>query len=290
MVAANKLPQTKAARILVVGYPGSGKTGALASLANAGYKLRVLDYDGNLEPLLQYTDPDKLANIDVVTLEDKLRSGQKFIEAAGIPTAFADGLKMMDRWKYKDPETDEEIDLGASKEWGPDTVVVVDSLTSMGQAAKRRAMAMLNKTPLNFTQQGWGLAMADQEAFIEKLTSAQNKFHVVVLAHLKLIGPKDIMPSDDDLTKDLKERVADIVPTRLYPSALGQSLPPVVGAHFPTVVLADKKVVGKTVRRFIRTVPTADLDLKAPVKGLPAELDLEDGLLKLVTALTKRSE
>lgn len=289
MPSLSKTTQASSARILIVGYPGAAKTGSLASLANAGYKLRILDYDGNIEPLLQYVDEDKLANIDVIQLEDKLRSGQRYIEPLGIPTAFADGLDMMDEWKYRDPETGEEISLGKSKDWGPDTIVVVDSLTSMGRAAKRRAMKMLNKTPLNFTQQAWGLAMADQEAFIEKLTSTKNKFHVVVLAHLKMVGPKDTLKDDDDLTKELKERAADIIPTKLFPSALGVALPPEIGGHFPVIVKADFKVIGKTVKRFLRTVPTADLDLKVPLKGLDAEVDLSDGLLKILEALTKRS-
>ncbi len=59
----------------------------------------------------------------------------------------------MDRWKYT--EDGEEVDLGASKDWGPDTVVVLDSLTAMGTAAFRRQMSLMNKTPLNTTQQLW---------------------------------------------------------------------------------------------------------------------------------------
>ncbi len=286
---ADKLPSNTAARILLLGYPGSAKTGALACLANADYKLRILDYDGNLEPLLLYTDPDKLKNIDVIQLEDKLRSGPQFIEAAGIPTAFSKGVQMMMHWKYTDPDSGEEVDLGIpSKDWGPDTILVIDSLTSMGKASKRRAQKMMNKTPLNTTQQVWGLAMEDQEAFCEITTRPSNKFHVIMIAHLKMIAPPDATKGDTDLTKDLKERAADLIPTRIYPSALGQALPPEISGHFPTVLLADWEVRGKDkVRRFIRTVPKTELDLKCPVKDMPAEIDLSDGLLKVIEALTK---
>lgn len=291
MVSAAKMAEAQPVRALIVGYPGAGKTGACACLASAGYQLRVLAFDkvGNMSPLLQYTDQDKLGNIDICLLEDKLRSGQKFIETAGLPEAFSGALKMMDHWTYKD-EDGNEVDLGRSKDWGPETVVVLDSLTAMGEAAFRRAQAMLNKTPLNTTQQVWGLAMRDQEAFLEKLTSNANKFHVVVLSHLKMIGPKDIMPNDDDTTKELKGRVADIVPTRLFPSALGQSLPPKVGMHFPTVLLAEQEHKGPVVRRVLRTVSRPELDLKVPAKGLPKELDISDGLLQVFKAISKRSE
>ena len=43
------------ARILMLGWQGGGKTGAAASLANAGFKLRILDFDGKQgQPLEKY--------------------------------------------------------------------------------------------------------------------------------------------------------------------------------------------------------------------------------------------
>lgn len=287
MANAAKLQTSTPGRILTVGYPGAGKTGALCSLVNAGLKLRILAFDmaANFQPLFQYCDKDKLGNVDIVFLEDKLRNGPKFIETVGIPTAFADGLKMMDRWKYKEGEV--EVDLGQSKDWGPDVVVVLDSLTAMGEAAKRRAMAMLNKTPLNSTQQMWGLAMQDQFNFLVKLLSSTNRFHVIVTAHLKTVGPKDIMPSDDQANKEIKERMVELVPTRLYPSALGQQLPPQIGALFSTVLLAEVKYgPGTKVERVLRSVLDNSIDLKMPALGLPATLPQSDGLLQVLTAQT----
>lgn len=286
MVAATQLMQGHAVRAMLTGYPGAGKTGALACLANAGFKLRILDYDGNLEPLLQYTRPECLHNIDIISLEDELRGGLKTMETVGLPTAFADGLKAMDRWRYKDPVTGEDVDLGKSKEWGPDHVVVLDSLTAMGKASMRRVEAMTNKTPLNRTDGTWGTAMAEQDAFIEKLTSSRNRFHVIVTAHLKMIGPKDLRQGDSDLTKEIKERQAELVPTRLFPSALGRALPPEIGGHFPTLLLVECEHKGSKTRRVIRTLPRPELDVKVPAPNLPSELDIEDGLLRIFDKLT----
>ena len=39
----------KPIKMLVIGDTGTGKTGALASLANSGYKLHILDYDNCLD-------------------------------------------------------------------------------------------------------------------------------------------------------------------------------------------------------------------------------------------------
>ena len=127
--------------------------------------------------------------------------------------------------------------------------------------------------------------MQDQEAFCERLTSKRNRHHVIVTAHLKMVGPKDIEHSDDALTKELKEKTAEIVKTRLFPSALGVALPPFIGGHFPTLVHCDTEFKHGKVRRVIRTEPQPELDLKVPAPDIPATLPLEDGLLTIFTAL-----
>lgn len=285
MANAAKLATRTPFRGIIVGFPGAGKTGALASLANMGYKLRVLDFDGNMEPLLRYTKPEFLSNIDILTFEDRLRMGQKFLETNGVPQAFTNALKAMDRWKYVD-EDGTEVDLGQSKDWGPDTVVVLDSLTAMGSAALSRIENLLNKTPQNRTQQVWGIAATEQEKFIEKLTASSNRFNVIVLAHMKMVGPKDIGANDSDLTKDIKERAGELIQTRYFPSALGWALPQTIAQHFPVALSVElQHKGGSSVSRVIRTIPRQDLDIKLPALNVPDKLDISDGLATIFKAV-----
>lgn len=285
MANAAKMATRRPVRMMIVGYPGTAKTGGLASLIDAGYKLRILDYDGNTDPIFQYVkDRSKLANVDIVSLEDKLRSGQKFLETTGIPTAFTRGLDLMNEWKYKE-EDGTEVNLGRSKEWGCDTIVVADSLTPIGVAAFRRMMSMMNKTPLNTTQQLWGVAMDQQNAFMEKLTEEGNRFHVIVMAHLKMIGPKDIKEGEDETTKELKKRVADLVETRLFPRALGQDLPQHIGGHFPTLIEASSEFKAGKFSRIYRTIPRPELDLKLASRLSFDKVSVEDGLAKIFAEL-----
>lgn len=281
---ADKIAARQPVRLMIVGYPGTAKTGMIASIANAGYKIRMIDFDGNSQSLLAYTNPDKLANIDIVYLEDKMRNGERFIETTGIPTAFRAGLDLMDEWKYKEPDGT-QINLGRSKDWGCDTVVVLDSLTSMGLASFRRQQSLSNKTPLNTTEQVWGLAMAQQEAFIEKLTSETNNFHVIVIAHLKIVGPKDLRKEDDDITKAIKAEMQELIPNRLFPSALGKALPPVIGGHFPLLIEAANDFKAGKVERVIRTIPRPELDLKVPSKVSFDKANVSDGLAKIFAEL-----
>lgn len=281
---ADKIASKQPVRMMIVGYPGTAKTGMIASLANAGYKIRMMDFDGNSQSLLAYTDKDKLSNIDIVYLEDKMRNGERFIETTGIPTAFRAGLDLMDEWKYKEPDGT-LISLGRSRDWGCDTVLVLDSLTSMGLASFRRQQSLSNKTPLNTTEQVWGLAMAQQEAFIEKITSETNNFHVVVLSHLKIVGPKDLRKEDEDITKEIKKEMQELIPNRLFPSALGRALPPVIGGHFPILIEATNEFKANSVNRVIRVVPRPELDLKLPSKISFDKASVSDGLIRIFKEL-----
>lgn len=301
MANGAKLAQSGLVRLLNTGYPGTAKSGQLASLVDAGFKLRILDYDGNLAPLWKFSNPLNHGNVDALHFEDKLKVTASFTAVDGQPTAFANGLNAMDHWRYYG-DTDEFIlpgvtpdpkrpvvDLGHSRDWGPDVIVVLDTLTRMGEAAFARAMKMLNKTPLNMTIQGQMLAQNEQLQFIKKLVSANNKFHVIVNAHLKTISPKDVEKGDDKLTVDIKEQIAELVPTKLFPKALGRELPQHIGGEFSTLVKSESKVLpGNKVKRIIRTVPEAYMDIKVPA-NLPQDLDVSTGLLQIFQALAPAS-
>lgn len=286
-------------RMMIGGEPGTAKTGALVALVNAGFKLRILDFDSNLEPLKAYCKPEMLANVDAITFVDKMRVGASFMEPIGIPTAFSDALRALDHWRYYtdtnefitlNPTPGREVtDLGHSKDWGPDTIVVLDSMTAQGEAAFRRAQKLMNKTPANTTQQVWNLAMSEQLNFIKKLTKSGAKHHVIVLAHLKIIAPKDTNRDDSDLTKELKSRLVEFVPTKYFPRALGYELPQTMAGEFPTFIKTESKLLpGNKIKRIIRTQPDGLLDLKVP-GNVPSELSIETGLLEIFKVLSPQA-
>ena len=61
-------------KMLLIGASGSGKTGALASLAAAGYKLRILDYDNGLDFLMRYMRKNHLARSTTSSLSPSATS------------------------------------------------------------------------------------------------------------------------------------------------------------------------------------------------------------------------
>ena len=160
---------TSVTKLLLVGDSGSGKTSALASLANAGKKLRILDFDDGLDILSEYLTPEAVSRVSYVTLRDSL----------GQANAFRRGAQLLATWK------DGEENFGSVKEWGDDTVLVIDSLTLMGEAALRGALVFNNKKPTEQpTQPEWGTAARDVQNILQYITGDEVKCNVVVTSHI----------------------------------------------------------------------------------------------------------
>lgn len=290
MANAADMADDDPARILLVGYPGSGKTGAISALLNVGYKVRLIDFEGNYKPLLTYTDKRALANLDILTFQDTMMDSGSYFDTAGVPTAFNGAIKSLQDWKTVDSKG-EPVSLGPVSTWGPDTVLVIDSLTRLGVAAFLRARKMMNKTPKNTTAAVWGAAVDDQVEFIRKVNKRSNKFHTIFLGHLAMIGPKTPMSSsneDDDL-KDLKMQIAteaaSLMDTRLYPKAITQNSSRDIAGNFPTMLLAERKTKAMKVNRFITTVAGEELDLKLPVRNAAPDYPIETGLATIFDLL-----
>lgn len=282
---------TEPLRILLAGWPGSAKTGAVSALLNAGYKVRLLDFEGNYEPLFQFTDPAKLANLDIKTFQEKVEDidGQ-YIDAGGIPTAFTNAMKTLKSgWKTTDAKGN-EVDLGRMSEWGPDVVLVVDSMTALSRLVKMRARKMMNKTPRNETAALWGAARDDLTNFIELLKRKENRFHLVVIGHLQMIGPDVPMDSKKedmeiaDLKRDIALQKAAMMDTRLYPRAVTKDQSMSIHALFPVFLLAKRKIKGSHVTYELTAEAGPELDLKFPSKG-PMTFPIETGLADVFSAL-----
>lgn len=270
-----------------IGFPGSGKTGALAALLNVGYKVRVLDFEGNFAPLIGFAEERGLANLDVVTLQDKMRNGDKYVEIFGIPEAFNNAMRMLQEWKYKDDDGN-EVNLGKSADWGPDTIVVVDSLTSLAKTTKDRAMKMNNKTPATFTSAVWGHAGADLNNFIETLKRDDKRYHLIINTHKQVLGPADfIAQGDDDVVKEEKLKMIKdgMIPPRIYPVSITKPNSQTIHGMLPTMLeFVKTNKLGKDVR-LINTVSGPEIDVKIPGKGLKASYGIETGLAEIFEAL-----
>src|SRR6516164_2826056 len=254
-------------KLLCLGDSGSGKTGGLAPLVNAGYHLRILDMDNGLESLKQQVlrlCPEKIANVEYRTLRDKRKASPSGPIIDGSPKAFIEAIRMLDRWRYVDGGN--EIDLGVPAEWGPDVILVIDSLTFLSDAASdwREPLTPKGKEGKYDQRAVYKDAQDAIESVLALVTSEAFRTNVIVTSHVKYVD-------NPDGTK------------KGYPTAVGSALSPQIPRYFNTVALFQTKAGGK---RTLHTAATAMIDLKNPKPfEMAKEYPIETGLADLFKVL-----
>lgn len=225
-------------KLLLTGDSGSGKSGALTSLVAAGYSLRVLDMDNGLDSLKTFIlkdCPDRIDAVEFITLRDNYKTTNTGVKVDK-PKAFVSAMKMLDHWKYTDADGT-EVDLGKPAEWGPDVILVLDSLSFFSDAAFDWAESM---NPTSKDPRQWFYAAQQAvESALALLTSGTFRTNVIVSAHVRYaVG-------DDGAQKG-------------YPNAIGSALGPTIPRYFNHWAQCTNKA-GK---RTIQTAATAMFDLK----------------------------
>lgn len=249
----------KFTKVLYLGDSGTGKTGSLVSLVAAGYKLHVVDYDNGLDVLKEFAKrdcPDKLSNVDYITLRDQYKAGPTGPMVAGVPKAMVNTIKYLTKW---DDET-------VPAEWGADHILVLDSLTGLGKAAFEWAKGM--NPGAKEPRQWYHTAQQAVDNVLSLLTSEAFHANVIVIAHVQFI--------EDKTTGSI----------RGYANTIGKALGPMVPTYFNTMILARTSGQGASVKRTISTVPTSMIDLKNPAPfKIDQELPLGTGLSTLFAKL-----
>lgn len=175
-------PSSKVVKMMLVGDSGAGKTGALASLVDAGYKLRILDFEAGLDPLVGHIqDKDKLANVEYETLKDEFKIVGTNLAVKTAP-AFQRAMALLQDWNGKGPvQTWEDPEH---------TVLVIDTIGSMARAGFNMVLKANNVLMPMGTRGGpetshWGAAMDNIDRLLDNVTSPELvPCHLIVTAHI----------------------------------------------------------------------------------------------------------
>jgi len=236
-------PATKRGVIMLCGDSGAGKTSALATLANAGYNLRVMDLDNKLAVLRKHLTEDGAKRVDVMTFKDALNKK-------------ADAYKRFKNVIYTGWK-DQGEDLGKLETWGPDTVLAIDSATFLGDIIKNEARAMDGKANFDkLSQANWYDAILQVENLFNFLTSDFFRCHLVMTALPLLV--------EDD---------AGI--SKFYPNVVTKNFSAGCGKYFDNVVRISSKRDGS---RIIRTAGDNRMELKV-MGDFPLEIDADLSVL-----------
>lgn len=245
-------------KMLICGDSKSGKTGALASLVAAGYSLRILDFDNGLDVLKQFIlkeCPEKIDNVEYQTLRDKRKSSPTGPIIDGVPRAFVDAIKLLDRWKFGD------VDLGVPAAWGEGCILVLDSLTFFADAAFdfREPLVPRSRDGRYDIRAVYKDAQDAVENVLALLTSEHFRTNVIVISHVRYVD-------NPDGTK------------KGYPTAVGSALSPTIPRYFNTLIRCNAK--------HFETVSSPMFDLATPKPfGVEARYPISTGLAQIFEAL-----
>jgi hypothetical protein len=250
------------AKILMLGNSGSGKTGAVACLIDAGLRVRALDFDNGLSVLKGYVKKKDLlaSNVHYVTLRDTMKltgsrigiqKGDAFQRAMD---ALDGGKKAADLWGE---------DFGPVTEWGPDCVLLLDTLALAGKASLNMVLQMNAKGFSQPELQHYGVAMDNVEKLLDILTSSAVKCHVIVNTHTAAAEGNPIP----------------------MPEALGSKLGPKVGKFFDNM-LSISLTAGQ---RTIKTKKDGLIALKSAVP-LDETYPIDTGLVSIFKKITGKQE
>lgn len=250
-------------KLLLVGDSGSGKTGALASLADAGFNLRILDLDNGLDVLSNLLrdpkSPYKKGSIERVeyqTLTDPMKvSGGRQVPAKA--TVWQRCIKLLDMWSSASGASS---DLGPVTSWGTQDILVIDSLTFLSKAALNFTLSMNSRLGQKPHQGDWYDGQQMIEGLLEKLYDENVKCNVIVISHITYIGEENGMVHG-------------------YPNTLGKALPPKVGRYFNSTLMLKTTGQGAGQKRKLLTNTSGVVELKnsAPL-SVKAEYDIMFGL------------
>lgn len=256
-------------KMLFLGDSGAGKTGALASLASAGYNLRILDLDNGLDVLRNVlTDSNSIydkgaaAKVFFETITDPMKNqAGKLVPKAA--TVWQRAIKLLDNWNTEDK-------FGPISSWTSQDVLVIDSLTLLCNAALNFVLSMNGRLGQQAHQSDWYVAQQMVESLLQMLYDDGIKCNVVVLCHVVYIGEEN-------------------GPQHGYPASLGKALSPKIGRYFNSMLMAKTQGSGTNQKRVILTGSTAMVELKntAPLSVKPS-YPLETGLADYFAAVRQQ--
>lgn len=274
--------QSKATtKSLLIGDSTSGKTGALAALAAAGYKLRIADWDNGLDILRDYLtnpaspyvklNPKAADNVSFLTFTDTYKSINGKLQVSK-SEAWTKTMKAMMDWKEADGTS-----YGPITSWDQDTFFVGDSLTFLSRHAENFDHFMNGNLGKDLTQnegrRAVGRAQRLIKDFLDLTYDESIKCNVLILSHVTAVTEGGGAPGAEGQASSGQG----------YPSAVGRALSPLIPRWFNNMLVVKATQSGSGFKRIISTKPQliggniVSTKTSAPLRVKP-EYPLESGL------------
>lgn len=258
-------------KLLLIGESGSGKTGALCSLAAAGYNLRIIDIDKGSDILVNYLtspsspylkqNPNVANHVDIVQVSDPMKSINGRLQPAKA-VGWVKATKLLMDW------SDGESNFGPVSSWGEKDVLVIDSLTGLSRLALNYHLSMNTALGAMRTQNEARRDIGNTQNYIrdllELLYDDSIKCNVIVISHITAVSEAGGIPKIED-------GQWQGIPSG-FPSSIGRSLSPNIPKWFNNMLIATKTIVGQ---RAVQKIATTSRIINSQAIGAKSSAPLK---------------
>ena len=250
-------PADEPIKLLMLGHSGVGKTGAIASLASAGYRVFLADFENGYQILMDEKVLPKAhrGNVFVRSFYDK-RMGPLALPVGGVPKAMQNFYDALSSWK--DAVDGKTVNLGNPYTWTQQDVLVIDSITTLSDAIELHVLQINNRIGQPLRIQDYGTCQEILHGLFQTLCSPAATCNVVFIAHLRQL---------EDGSGGNK----------WFPQATGKKISPLIGRYFNNSVLLTRDAQGN---REMHTQSTIQADMKVSRPSvIPAKMPADLGRL-----------
>jgi len=313
-ITPETLAEADGAKIAYIGKSGAGKTGSLASLVAAGYKLRILNTDKNTniltsllwDPRYPYRAYCESKGIDLSTAVHTInidipmrlatvsrKVGQttttERLLAPKNGNSWYECIDALQDWHDGTKNQPDYFSFGHVESWDKDVVLVIDAFSKMAKMAYYNVQSLNGRLGARDEgreyQRDIGGAQRMLERFLEWLASESIKCNVILISHVTWVDEsRGFGQSPQQM--EMKGEGSD--PDGL-PMAIGRALSPMIGSYFGDVFVARQSGSGVSTSREISTVSTDGVLCKNSA-FMNAKYSIRSGLAEIFAALRHQPE
>lgn len=298
--------ESESAKILYIGDSGHGKTGSKASLIALGYKIRMIDTDNGFKILRSLLtdadhypyaswmkktgiDPTEPGRISYIPISVPIGVNEVSIRRKTGTSVNYHILAPTDSRGWKNVVNllisgwvDDGVDYGKVTDWGADTILDFDTLSTLAELAQYWNQDMNGRLGALEDDHGRDAGAAQEliRRLMLQLTSPSIKSNVILTTHITRVDTSRGAPlSPEQLLRENKS-----VDARGFPSVIGRALSPVLGKRWNDQFIVARDGNGSSAERKIYSVPKDNTDAKHSVYVEPS-YSLTTGLAEIFCAL-----
>lgn len=289
-----------AAKFILIGDQGDGKTGSKAAAVALGYKLRMIDTDKGFKilralltdeehyPYASYMKKHNIVpDVSYIPIEVPIDVTTTIVKGIAWETlgptssrAWTEVVNLLREWK------DGNRNYGSITDWDEDTILDFETMSTLAEVAKIWAEDLnghIGAITVNDHGRDVGIAQDKINQLMMKMMNPSVRCNVIFTGHIKRVD----MSSDIPQSPEARLRDKKSIDPQGFPAIIGQATSPFIGKRVNDQFVVKRDGNGRNAERRIWTVPVSNTSTKSSV-WLEESYPIETGLASIIEALRYR--